>query len=138
MEIPELSEATTEKLQRVFPAWMPPKNPVDSWPAFELHGLDKALRQIIPILFQSGEIDMIVLMIAAMQVATTFDPQVIRDMQIHGKPIVTYFVGDSTLKNQWTNKIRSDGGVVYDDIHTAIKVLSLLSSYTQRGFNPKI
>jgi len=130
--IPELSEATTEKLQKVFPAWMPPKNPVDSWPAFELHGIDKALRQIIPILFQSGEVDMIVLMIGAMQVARTFDPQVIRDMQIHAKPIVTYFVGDNTLKSQWTGKIRSDGGVVYDDIRTAIKVLSLLSSYAQR------
>jgi len=111
---------------------MPPKNPVDSWPAFELHGLDKALRQIIPILFQSGEIDMILLMIAAMQVATSFNPQVIHDMQIYGKPIVTYFVGDRGLKNQWTNEIRSDGGVVYDDIHTAIKVLALLSSYSQR------
>ncbi|MCK4849147.1 MAG: hypothetical protein KAT16_08990, partial [Candidatus Heimdallarchaeota archaeon] len=135
VEIPELSEATTEKLQRVFPAWMHPKNPVDSWPAFELHGLDKALRQIIPILFQSGEVDMILLMIAAMQVATSFDPQVICDMQVHGKPIVTYFVGDSALKSQWTKEIRFSGGVVYDDIHTAIKVLALLSSYSQRGFN---
>ena len=132
VEIPELSEATTEKLQTVFPAWMPPKNPVDSWPAFELHGLDKALRQIIPILFQSGEIDMIVLMIAAMQVANSFNPQIIYEMQVHGKPIVTYFVGDSNLKNEWTNKIRSDGGVVYEGIDTAIKVLAMLISHYRK------
>ncbi len=129
LEIPELSKSTTMKLQSVFPSWMPPKNPVDSWPAFELHGLDKALQQIIPILFKSGEVDMILLMVAAMKVSTSFNPQVIRDMGIYGKPLVTYFVGDNVLKNQWTNQIRSDGGVVYDDIHTAIKVLSLLSSY---------
>jgi acyl-CoA synthetase (NDP forming) len=132
IEIPELSESTTEKLKQIFPAWMPPKNPVDSWPAFELHGLDKSLRKIIPILFQSGEVDMILLMIAAMQVSTSFDPQVINDMQIYRKPIVTYFVGDNSLKTQWTDKIRSDGGVVYEDIHTAVKVLSLLSNYSKR------
>lgn len=59
IKIPEFSESTTQKLQKLFPEWMPPKNPVDSWPAFEIHGLDEALRQIIPILCESNEIDMI-------------------------------------------------------------------------------
>ncbi len=132
LKIPELSESTTAELQKIFPSWMPPKNPVDSWPAFEIHGLDKALRQIIPILFQGEEIDMILLMVAAMQVSTSFDPKVISDMQKYRKPIVTYFVGENSLKTQWTEKIRFDGGVVFDDIQTAIKVLSLLSSQTQK------
>ena len=72
---------------------------------------------------------MILLMVAAMQVSTSFDPNLLYDMEVHKKPIVTYFVGDTTLKNQWTNQIRSNAGVVYDDIHTAIKTLSLLNYY---------
>ncbi|MHA2136525.1 MAG: hypothetical protein ACW98G_01455 [Candidatus Hodarchaeales archaeon] len=102
---------------------MPPKNPVDSWPAFEIHGLDEALRQIIPILFESDEIDMILLMVAAMQVAITFDPTVVRDMKKYNKPLVTYIVGDDAIKSQWTSQIRSEGGVGFDDINTAIEIL---------------
>ncbi|MHA2154889.1 MAG: CoA-binding protein [Candidatus Hodarchaeales archaeon] len=128
--IPELSISTTHKLQNLFPDWMPPKNPVDSWPAFEIHGLDEALRQIIPILFESDEIDMILLMVAAMQVAITFDPTVVRDMKKYNKPLVTYIVGDDAIKSQWTSQIRSEGGVVFDDINTAIEILDLMASYS--------
>jgi acetyltransferase len=128
LEIPEFTVKTSDKLQEVFPPWMPPKNPLDSWPSFEIHGIDKALRHIIPTLFESGEIDMVLLMIAAMQVATSFDPSIIQDLQELG-PIVTYFVGESSMKNKWTIYIRSHGGIVYDDIQSAIKVLNILSSY---------
>ena len=109
---------------------MPPRNPVDSWPAFEIHGLDEALRQIIPILCESNEIDMILLMIAAMQVAITFDPTVLHDMQKYRKPIITYIVGDNSIKSRWTSQIRSNGGVVYDDINTAVKILDLMASHS--------
>ena len=129
--IPKLSESTTRQLEKLFPVWMPPKNPLDSWPAFEIHGLDEALRQIIPILFESNEIDMIVLMIAAMQVAITFNPAVVGDMQVYKKPIITYIVGDNTIKSQWTSDIRSKGGVVFDDINTAMKILDLMASFSQ-------
>ncbi len=123
IKIPQLSDVTTKKLQEFFPKWMSPKNPLDSWPAFEIHGLAKALHQIIPTLFESNEIDMILLMIAAMQVAITFDPALINTMKKFNKPIITYIVGDNRIKKEWTTQIRLEGGVVYDDINTAIKVL---------------
>ncbi len=129
IKIPEFSKSTTQQLEEVFPKWMPPKNPLDSWPAFEIHGLDEALRQIIPILFKSNEIDMLILMIAAMQVAITFNPSVIQEMRKYRKPIVTYIVGDHSIKSQWTSQIRSEGGVVYDNIRTAIKVLDLMATF---------
>jgi len=132
LEIPEFSCDTTEKLQRIFPQWMPPKNPLDSWPAFELHGIDKALRQMIPILFDSGEVDMILLMIACMKVAKTFNPEIIKSLREYKKPIVSYFVGEKELKEEWTNNIRRNGGVVYDDIKTCINVFDKLYSFSRK------
>ena len=126
-----LWEHVCPRAEEVFPAWMPAKNPLDSWPSFEIHGIDKSLRHIIPILFESGEIDMVLLMIAAMQVATTFDPKIISEMQELG-PLVTYFIGESSLKNKWTSYIRSHNGIVVRDIQSAINVLHILSSYGMR------
>lgn len=43
IKVAELDRATTAKLSTIFPAWMPPANPVDLWPAMEQHsgqGLD--------------------------------------------------------------------------------------------------
>jgi acetyltransferase len=132
LEIPKLSDSTTKSLQTVFPDWMPPQNPVDSWPAFELHGIDGALHRIIPILFESNEIDMIFLMIAAMKVAKSFNPRIIGEMDKYGKPIITYFVGESKVKSKWTKSIRRDGGVVCESIESGIKLFELLSTFSKR------
>ena len=132
LEIPKLNDSTKESLQAVFPDWMPPQNPVDSWPAFELHGIDGALRRIIPILFDSNEIDMIFLMIAAMNVAKTFNPEIISEMSKFSKPIITYFVGDSKVKLEWTEKIRKDGGVVCESIESGVKLFEILYAFSER------
>lgn len=133
IEVPELSQSLTEKLQRIFPKWMPPKNPIDSWPAFELHGVDNALRQIIPIIFKSEEIDIIILMIACMSVSKSFDPGIVKDMQeLFHKPIISYFVGEKAIKDEWVNQVREDGGVAYGDIKTCIRVAELLYHYKKK------
>jgi len=105
---------------------MPPKNPVDSWPAFELHGLDTALRKIFPILLGDEKINAIILMIACMSVAASFDPEIISSLKEYKKPIITYFVGNKMVKSQWTDIIRRDGGVVFDDINTCVKSIEFL------------
>ncbi|MHA1973485.1 MAG: CoA-binding protein [Candidatus Hodarchaeales archaeon] len=132
LELPEFSSDTTEKLQKIFPEWMPPKNPLDSWPAFELHGIDKALRTMLPVLFNSKEVDMIILIIACMEVAKTFDPNIINFLKQYRSPVVTYFVGNAKLKDEWTNVIRKNGGIVYDDIKTCIKVFDQLYSFGRK------
>ena len=38
LPLAELAPATLGELAKVFPVWMPPGNPVDLWPAMELHG----------------------------------------------------------------------------------------------------
>ena len=129
IELPDLSNQVTKKLQQIFPSWMPPKNPVDSWPAFELHGVDKALRKILPILLQSDEIDMVILMIACMSVAKTFDPMIVKSMNKYAKPLITYFVGDKEIKDNWTRTIRSNNGVVFDNIRTCIRTLYFLNLF---------
>lgn len=42
LTVAELSAGTTTALTEIFPAWMPVSNPVDLWPAVELHGAEKA------------------------------------------------------------------------------------------------
>lgn len=70
-----------------------------------------------------------------MQVAITFDPMIIREMQRYKKPIITYIVGDNSIKTHWTTQIRTNGGVVYDDLNTSIKILDLMVSYSKtRGY----
>jgi acetyltransferase len=40
--VADLSTGTVEALKEIFPGWMPVSNPVDLWPAVELHGRKKA------------------------------------------------------------------------------------------------
>ena len=42
LTVADLSAATVEALKEIFPDWMPVSNPVDLWPAVELHGRKKA------------------------------------------------------------------------------------------------
>ncbi len=42
LELAEISQATREKLEAIYPAWMPVANPIDLWPAVEQHGTRKA------------------------------------------------------------------------------------------------
>ena len=42
LAVADLSMGTVEALKAIFPGWMPVSNPVDLWPAVELHGAEKA------------------------------------------------------------------------------------------------
>ncbi len=42
LKVADLAAGTVEALKEIFPAWMPVSNPVDLWPAVELHGRKKA------------------------------------------------------------------------------------------------
>ena len=126
LEIPQLSSEATKALQEVFPSWMPPRNPVDSWPAFELHEIDGALKQIFPILLNDDTINSIILMLACMSVAITFDPKIISSITSYNKPVITYLVGDKKIKDVWTSVIRKHGGIVCDDIKSCVKSIETL------------
>ena len=43
----ELSPATLSELAKIYPDWMPPRNPVDLWPAMELHGPRRTMEKAV-------------------------------------------------------------------------------------------
>ncbi|MCB2227594.1 MAG: acetate--CoA ligase family protein [Desulfarculaceae bacterium] len=58
LEVAELAPPTLEALAGLFPAWMPPSNPVDLWPAMELHGGSETLHRAVEIVAQDPGVDL--------------------------------------------------------------------------------
>ena len=59
LTVAELSEPTLEALAELFPPWMPPANPVDLWPAMELHGPAQTLERAAEIVSQDPGVDLL-------------------------------------------------------------------------------
>ena len=61
LPLAELAPATLTELAKVFPAWMPPGNPVDLWPAMELHGANPTLDHAVQAVASDPGVDLVLI-----------------------------------------------------------------------------
>jgi len=60
LNVAQLTEKTIDALGNIFPEWMPAANPVDLYPAMELHGRDPTYNQAISIALEDPNVDVII------------------------------------------------------------------------------
>jgi acetyltransferase len=127
LDLAVLSPATIKRLERLSPAWMPVKNPVDYWPAMEKNGPVVAMKEGLSALYADPNVDGVVINLFAGHGVWGFDLleliDVIKDRK---KPILSWIIG---LKDNVENaKIRMEksGWPVFDEIHRLVKVMSVL------------
>ncbi|MGD9212797.1 MAG: CoA-binding protein [Desulfobacteraceae bacterium] len=129
--MPKLSPETVEKLKDVFPANMPPANPVDLWYSIEKLGLVKTLETTLAAPLQDPNIDAAVLILAGMKYTMpVLDEKTVQKITAkYGKPvIVCMLVGYNEYKNRIMEELGRDLPV-FTSIQSGVKALSKLCEY---------
>lgn len=120
MNIADLEEKTLESLTKVFPDWMPPGNPVDIWPAFEQHGTDTFVEVLRDVL-ADARVDGVILLPFADRTVEYFPfDKVGRELEKHGKPMVSWIFGDIRYFKLFEECWNEFGVPVYTDIRACV------------------
>jgi len=128
MEIAKLKPETLDRLQKVFPEWMAPSNPVDLYPAMEKQGPLKAFGDALSAVLDDEGVDAVFLHIFAPPIEIpiyNFDAMG-EMMKRHNKPIVSWVMGHGTTALKFTQELEKRGIAVVDEISKGVRILSAL------------
>ena len=131
LEMARFSPETVEKLKDVFPANMPPANPVDLWYSIEKLGLVKTLETTLAAPLEDPNVDAAVLILAGMAYTMpVLDEKIVQKITAkYGKPvIICMLVGYNEYKNRIMEELGKDLPV-FTSIDSGVKALSKLCEY---------
>lgn len=124
LRIPLLREETLERLERVFPPWMAPGNPVDIWPAIEQSGFDAFSGALDAVIADPG-IDGVVLLTFASRIIGAFPFEELGEkMRRAGKPLVSWVFGDARFFDTYRDSMESIGTPVYTTVRSCVMALA--------------
>jgi acetyltransferase len=129
--MPKLSDETVEALKDVFPANMPPANPVDLWYSIEKLGMVKTLETTLAAPLQDPNIDAAVLILAGFHYTMpVLDNRIVQEITAkYNKPvIVCMLVGHNEYKNRIVEELGKELPV-FTSIYSGVKALSKLCKY---------
>lgn len=133
LKLADLTEQTIKRLTPIFPAWMPPKNPVDIWPTMELRGINEALQSVIPIVLEDQNVDAVVILPFASPISERLDIQPIKSAILKTKkPVVSWLFGFIPSFEPFTHLMRDAGIPVYLELNQAARVLAGLRQMAGR------
>jgi acetate---CoA ligase (ADP-forming) len=131
LKLANLTEKTVQRLAPIFPAWMPPKNPVDIWPTMEIRGINEALQQVVPIVLEDENVDAVMVLPFASPISERMDIEPIRRaVQETKKPVVSWLFGFIPSFEPFTRLMREAGIPVYLELSQAARVLAGLRQIT--------
>lgn len=131
LEVAGLTPETVEALKDVFPANLPPANPVDLWYSIEKLGLVKTLETALAAPLSDPNIDAAVLILAGMKYTMpVLDERTVQKIAArHEKPvIICMLVGHNEYKNRIMEELGKDLPV-FTSIRSGVKALGKLCEY---------
>ncbi|HET6489812.1 MAG TPA: acetate--CoA ligase family protein, partial [Syntrophales bacterium] len=93
LTVAELSESTKDILKSYFPPWMPVSNPVDLWPAMEVHGRSKMYSASVKAALQDPGVDAILMHAAAWDKSAMDLKEIAEAAKGAGKPVFIWYIG---------------------------------------------
>ena len=125
LEPAALSDATTKRLQTIFPPWMPPANPIDLWPAVEQNGAEKTYGTAIEAACQDPGVDALFIHCFAGGFSLTLDMEPLsRKAREMGKPIFCWLIGKASEAKKFQIKTQACGIPVYREVYRAVECLN--------------
>ena len=130
INIAQLSEKTIDAFGNIFPDWMPVTNPVDLYPAMELHGRDPTYDQAISIAFEDPDVDVILVHYVAGLSNQTLD---LNNVKIRadclGKAVLFWLIGRREDARSFRLKAQACGIPVYGEISRVVECLSAAANF---------
>lgn len=130
LEPAELEASTVARLDRLYPDWMTPENPVDIWMSITEHGIDDTLVTCLEALLDDEGVDGVLLQALAFDYFEGFDfPAFVEVASRSDKPVVTWLVGEQDYTPNWEDGLEAGDVPVYRDLSSCAQVFGALRTY---------
>ena len=137
LETASLADETIRQLQAVFPAWMPPSNPVDLWPAVEKNGFGKVYRTAFEAVSKDAGVDAILYHIFVGVGRKTVDlTRMAALAHQEGKPIFCWLLGHREEAHRFQAHAQSLGIPVFRELRRAVECMSAYFKYQRLATAP--
>lgn len=123
LHLARFSPATRARLAEVFPPWMPPSNPVDVWPALELHG-PAAYRKAFDALCADPEVDAILCHFFALGFIGEDIGSLAIAARAAGKPLFCWIIGTAEVVDRVRGVARAHGVPVFRELQRAAECMA--------------
>jgi len=131
--IAQLSENTKQALGSIFPDWMPAANPVDLYPAMELHGRVSAYDQAVSIVLKDPNVDVILLHYVEGLSDEIMDLSALKKRADNaGKAVLFWLIGRRESTRLFHCEAQRCGIPVYEEISRAVECLSAAAHFQRR------
>lgn len=128
LSVAELTRATVEKLQEIYPEWMPVSNPVDLWPAVELNGRKKAYRHSFQALCDDPAVDAILFHIFVGGHAAANVSSLVKMARQAGKPLFGWVMGKRDEAHKFQLHAREQEIPVFGELRRAVECMAAVIS----------
>jgi acetyltransferase len=124
LTIARLSHDTKSALGKLYPEWMPVANPVDLYPAMELHWREFPVTHAISILLKDQNVDVILVHFVTGLGGEELDLAALKkEADKAGKVIIFWLLGRRKTSRDFRLAAQKSGVLVYDEISRAVECL---------------
>ncbi|HUT52612.1 MAG TPA: CoA-binding protein [bacterium] len=129
MELARFSDETLAKMKSVFPAWMEPSNPVDTYPAIEKRGPTEVINVTVEAAMADPGVDAVyVHFFAPFVKIKLYDYDFLESVvKKHKKPMVAWTMGRGEVAAEIRQELESRGICVVDEIAEGVRILAALT-----------
>lgn len=140
LEVPQLAEASRQRLQEISPDFIRMRNPVDIWPAATVHGVEYAYGEGMKAVLADPNIDavVVVLMLTDGTGVPPLDFVVEAAAQFPHKPVYVTFSGDKLHMEAGKDFLEPRGVPTYRLVEEPFEVLSILARCTEAMNRPQL
>ena len=129
LTVADLSAGTLRQLQKIYPDWMPVSNPVDLWPAVELHGRKKAYREAFQAVCDDPNVDAVLFHGFVGGSASGIDMSKMVEMARRaGKPLFGWVMGTRDAAHEFQMHAREVGLPVFGELYRAVECMAAVIS----------
>jgi acyl-CoA synthetase (NDP forming) len=129
LSVANLSRDTEEALKKLFPDWMPITNPIDLWPAVELHGRKKAFGEAFRAVCRDPHVDAILIhLFVFASVSKANISQLVEMAKAAGKPLFCWLMGKRDETHQFQMLSQELGIPSFPELHRAVECMAAVFS----------
>lgn len=130
LTVASFSQDTIAGLEKLYPDWMPVGNPVDLFPAMELHWRELPVTQAVSVLIRDPNVDVLLVYFVAGLGGEELDlAELKKKADQEGKVIVFWLLGRRKAQRAFRLAAQECGILVYDEISRGVECLSAAARF---------
>ncbi len=139
LTVAELSADTEKELEKLFPDWMPVTNPIDLWPAVEIHGRQKAFEEALRAVCSDPNVDAILIHIFLIQsISRAKISRFVDVAKDAGKLLFCWFMGHRSEAHRFQMHAQELGMPAFAELYRSVECMAAVVSRKKASRNSAI